>query len=48
MTPIAEVLSRYNVRYLLTHDGYLPECFINDLPSAKIFHFGAYSLYCFE
>ena len=46
--PISNVISKYNVKYLLTYDGYLPANFLEDLPTADIEEFGQYRLYRFE
>ncbi len=46
--PIAELLNRYKVRYLLTMDGMLPSAFVADLPPARLVTHQNYRLYCFE
>lgn len=45
--PISNVINKYNVKYLLTYDGYLPVNFLKDLPGAEIEKFGHYRLYRF-
>jgi hypothetical protein len=45
--PISDVIREYNVKYLLTYDGYLPANFIKDLPAANVEEFGQYRLYRF-
>ena len=45
--PIGEVMKQYNVKYLLTYEGYLPGNFLKDLPKANIEEFGHYRLYRF-
>jgi len=45
--PISEVVSKHNVKYLLTYDGYLPINFIKDLPASRVEKFGQYSLFRF-
>ncbi|WP_416897837.1 MAG: lipopolysaccharide biosynthesis protein [Minwuia sp.] len=46
--PIGEIVERHGVRYLVTHDGYLPESFIADLPPATVTRFGDYQVYEFD
>lgn len=46
--PIGEIFEKYHVRYLLTYEGYLPERFCKDLPSAEVESFGDYHLYKFD
>lgn len=41
-----EILSRYNVRYLVTLDGYLPQNFIADLACKSSLDFGPYRIFC--
>lgn len=43
-----ELMRRHPIRYLLTLEGYLPEAFLADLPSAQVESFGAYRLYRFS
>jgi len=45
--PILEIVNRYNVKYLLTYEGYLPANFLKELPAADIEEFGHYRLYRF-
>lgn len=46
--PISEVITEYNVKYLLTYDGYLPANFLKDLPPAGVEKFGQYRLFSFS
>ena len=45
--PISEVIKKYNVKYLLTYEGYLPANFLGELPAADKEEFGQYRLYRF-
>jgi hypothetical protein len=45
---ITEVISEYNVKYLLIYDGYLPENFLGELPDNSLSKFGVYHLYAFK
>ena len=45
---ITEVISEYNVKYLLIYDGYLPENFLEELPDNSLSKFGVYHLYAFK
>ena len=45
--PISYLINRFNVKYLLTYEGYLPENFLQELPKADIEEFGQYRLYKF-
>ena len=47
LRPISEIIEEYKVKYLLAIDGFLPEIFINELPTNSITEFGAYRLYAF-
>ncbi len=46
--PISEIINKYNVKYLLSYDGYLPDNFLKDLPAADVEEFGQYRLYRFK
>jgi hypothetical protein len=48
LLPIRDVVTRYNVRYLLTMERMLPDTFVADLPPAQVVAHGEYRLYCFE
>lgn len=48
MIPIKDVIRRDRIRYLLSHEGYLPENFILDLPKHRVEGFGAYRIYSFD
>ncbi len=48
LIPVKEVVRRYQVRYLLTMDGALPDNFVADLPPARVESVDEYHLYCFE
>jgi hypothetical protein len=45
--PIPDIIREFNVKYMLTYDGYLPVNFIEDLPEAVIENFGQYRLFKF-
>ena len=45
--PVSYLINRFNVKYLLTYEGYLPENFLQELPAADIEEFGQYRLYRF-
>jgi hypothetical protein len=45
--PIPNIVSKYDIRYLLTIDGYLVDRFKNDLPPHDEQVFGEYIVYCF-
>ena len=47
LRPIGEVLQVYDVRYLLTMDGALPDRFVRELPESTIRRFGDYLVYDF-
>ena len=47
LVPVREVIATYDVRYLLTMEGMLPESFVAELPPARIETCGEYRLYCF-
>lgn len=48
LMPISEVIEKYQVRYILTTDGYLPENFIQEFPVNSVTEFGPYRLYSFS
>lgn len=45
--PVRKIFEQYQVRYMLTYDGYLPVRFCVDLPPAEVETFGDYRLYKF-
>lgn len=45
--PISDVINKFNVKYLLTYQGYLPTNFLEDLPVSDIEEFGQYRLFRF-
>ena len=45
LKPIAEIVAEYQVQYLFTLDGYLPEHFVKELQVDSLFSFGDYRLY---
>ena len=46
--PIQEVIGQYDVSYLFTYEGYLPQTLLQDLPEADVERFGQYLLYRFR
>jgi hypothetical protein len=48
LLPVNEIVTRYQVRYLLTMEGMLTEECIADMPEASLITEGEYLLYCFE
>ena len=48
LMPVRDLFAQYQVRYLLTMEGMLPESFVRDLPPARIARHGEYCLYCFD
>jgi len=42
---VSEIIADYQVKYILSYEGYLPEHFINELPVDTLKSFGDYRLY---
>ena len=42
---VSEIIADYQVKYILSYEGYLPEHFINELPVDALKPFGDYRLY---
>jgi hypothetical protein len=45
LLPIKEIIERYQVRYLITLKGYLPDRFLADLPYESLKSFGEYQVF---
>jgi len=48
LAPVAALIARHDVRYLLTYEGYCNARFLADLPAADMERFGEYRLYRFR
>jgi hypothetical protein len=48
LKPISEIVEQFNIRYLLTYEGYLPENFLEELQIDSLVSFGSYQLYTLE
>jgi hypothetical protein len=48
LIPIGEIVTRYQVRYLLTMDGMLTPAAQSELPGSPRVSYGEYHLYCFD
>ena len=48
LLPIYEIIERYQVKYLLTMGGAVPEHFVADMPLSFLIREGEYQLYCFD
>ena len=45
LIPISDVITKYQVQYILTIDGYLSEKFIKELPDNSVTSIGPYRLH---
>ena len=48
LEPISEIVKQYQIKYLLTYEGYLPENFLAELHVGSLVSFGTYRLYTLE
>ena len=48
LEPISEIVKKYQIKYLLTYEGYLPENFLAELHVGSLVSFGTYRLYTLE
>src|SRR5262249_8484824 len=48
LLPLAAMIQRYDIRYLVTMDGMLTSRFASEIPPGRVVSRGAYHLYCFE
>ena len=48
LKPISEIVKKYQIKYLLTYEDYLPENFLAELHVGSLVSFGTYRLYTLE